>query len=208
MDFQWPVTLEKGESNMKTYEHHRIQRLAEQLENAKIDGKIAVQILEGGENIKKTTKPEKKADWFRESMFKMDNLLDFKTRKAVREGCACCLGGKRLKISQKIAKENTTLEDRVKAANESHLVFGHGVTMDESGEIVVRFYPEGQEHYRCVCLSKAEKPLPLTYCYCCGGHVKHHLQIALGRGLDCTTKHTALSSGGKLGCVFSFKIME
>ena len=192
---------------MKNYEYHRITALAEQLEKAKIDGKIAGQILAGGEDIKKTTKPQKKADWFRESMLKMDKLLDLDTRKAVREGCACCLGGKRLKLSKAIAKENDSLEERIKAANETHFVFGHGVTLEENGEIVVRFFPDGLDQYRCVCLRTTE-PLPITYCYCCGGHVKHHLQIALGRELDCTARSSALSSGGKLGCVFSFKIIE
>jgi hypothetical protein len=193
--------------NMKNYEYLRIGKLAEQLENAKIDGEIFSQILESGEDIKKSTKPEKKADWFRESMLKMDKLLDMPTRKAVREGCACCMGGKRLKISQSIAKENATLEARIKAANEAHFVFGHGVTMEENGEILVRFFPDGFDQYRCVCL-RATKPVPITYCYCCGGHVKHHLQIALGRELDCTARSSVLSSGGKLGCVFSFKILE
>jgi len=192
---------------MKTYEHHRIQRLAEQLETANVDKKITGQILEGGEDILKSTKPEKKADWFRGSMLKMDKLLDYETRKAVREGCACCLGGKRLKISKAIAKDNATLEARIQAANEAHFVFGQGVTMEENGEIVVRFFPDGLEQYRCVCLRTAE-PLPITYCYCCGGHVKHHLQIALGRELDCTARSSALSSGGKLGCVFSLRIRE
>jgi hypothetical protein len=192
---------------MKTYEHHRIEKLAEQLENKKIDKKIADQILEGGEDIKQVTKPEKKADWFRESMLKMDKLLDLETRKAVREGCACCLGGKRLKLSKSIAKDNATLEARIKAANETPFVFGHGVTMEDNGEIVVRFFPDGLGQYRCVCL-KTTGQVPITYCYCCGGHVKHHLQIALGRELECTPRSSALDSGGKLGCVFSFKIKE
>jgi hypothetical protein len=139
-------------------------------------------------------------------MLRMNKLLDVQTRKAVREGCACCLGGKRLKTSLRITKENGSLEDRVKAANEAKYI--GQVTMQENGEFLVRFYPEGLEHYRCVCLPQADKPLPITYCFCCGGHVKHHLQIALGRELDCTTRSSALSSGGKLPCTFSFKIKK
>jgi hypothetical protein len=192
---------------MKKYEYKRIERLAEQLEIAKVDrGKID-QVMEGGEDIKKSTKPEAKADWFRESMLKMNKLLDVTTRKSVREGCACCLGGKRLKISQGITKENATLEARIKAANEAHLVFGHSVTRLENGEILVRFAPEGLDQYRCYCL-RAAKPLPITYCFCCGGHIKHHLQIGLGRELNCTTRSSALSSEGKLGCVFSFQMID
>ena len=73
------------------------------------------------------------------------------------------------------------LAERIKAANEAKLVFGHSVTRQEDGRVLVRFQPEGKPPYRCPCLPKAAEPLPITYCYCCGGHVKHHLGIALGR---------------------------
>jgi len=143
----------------------------------------------------------------RGTMIRMNKLLNSETRNAIREACACCLGGQRLKISKGIAKENESLEERIKAANEARNVFG-SVTMMKNGEILVRFAPEGLDQYRCVCLPKARKPLPITYCYCCGGHIKHHLQIALGRGLDCTVCSSALSSGGKNPCTFSFRIKE
>jgi hypothetical protein len=191
---------------MKNYEYHRIGELARQLEVAGVDKKIIDQIMEGGENILRKTSPEKKADWMREAMFRMNRLLDMKTRKAVREGCACCLGGKRLKISRGIAGENKTLEERLKAANEAHYV--GSIKMEENGEILAQFDMQKIAPYHCYCLPKAEKPLPITYCYCCGGHVKHHLQIALGRELDCTTLSSALSSGGKKPCTFSFKVKE
>jgi len=193
---------------MKNYEYHRIGKLAEQLEITRIAQEIIDQIMEGGEDILRKTSPEKKADWLRGAMTKMENLLDNETRKVVREGCACCLGGQRLKISRGIAAENESLEERIKAANEASFVFGDSVSMTDDGEIQMRFYPEGLDHYRCVCLPQAKEPLPITYCYCCGGHVKHHLQIALGRKLDCTTLASALSSGGKKPCTFSFKIVE
>lgn len=193
---------------MKSYEYHRIGKLAEQLELAGIDREIIDRIMEGGEGILRKTGPGEKADWLRSAMLRMNKLLDVETRKAVREGCACCLGGQRLKISRAIAEENETLEDKIKAANEASLVFGDCVRMQENGEVLVRFSPEGLDRYRCVCLPKAEGPLPITYCYCCGGHVKHHLQIALSRDLDCTVRSSALSSGGKFPCTFSFRIRD
>jgi hypothetical protein len=191
---------------MKQYEYHRIGKIAEQMETAGIDREIIDQIMAGGEDILRSTKPERKADWMREAMVRMNRLLDSKTRNAVREGCACCLGGQRLKISKVIVEKNETLEERIKAANGANYV--GNVSMIENGEILVRFAVEGPDQYRCVCLPKAEKPLPITYCYCCGGHVKHHLQIALGRDLDCTVRSSALSSGGKYPCTFNFRIKE
>ena len=191
---------------MQTYEYGRIRKLAEELENANIASGIIDSIMDGGESIKKGTTPEKKADWFNGAMRRMDKLLDAGTRRAVREACACCLGGKRLKMSKAIARDHGTLEDRISAANDAKFVFGHGVELQADGKILVSFAPEGKESYRCVCLPKAKEPLPITYCYCCGGHAKHHLQTALGSELEMKVRSSALSSGGKRPCTFLFTL--
>lgn len=193
---------------MGNYEYGRIGVLARELARAEVAPELVEQIMEGGESIGKAASPERKAAWMSEAMRRMDQLLDFGTRQAVREGCACCLGGKRLEISKAIAKQHETLEDRISAANEAKLVFGHSVTVTPDGKVLVCFSPEGESQYRCVCLPKAKEAVSITYCYCCGGHVKHHLQIALGRKLDCTVHSSALSSAGRRPCTFLFGIQE
>jgi hypothetical protein len=190
---------------MRTYEYGRIAKLAENLEKARVAPDLIERIMEGGEAVRKGTKPEKKADWMREAMHRMDKLLDRETRYAVREACACCLGGKRLETVRTISKSHERFEDRVKAADEAKSVFGHSVTLQDDGDILVCFSPEGLPEYRCVCLPKANTPLPITYCYCCGGHVKHHLQIALGCDLTVNVRSSALSSGGKKPCTFALR---
>jgi hypothetical protein len=189
---------------MKKYEYGRIGVLEQNLEKAGIAPEIIEQIMAGGDTIRKGDTPAKKAAWLRDAMFRMDRLLDSDTRHAVRENCACSLGGQRLKTVKAIAKNFTTFEERVQAANEARGVFGHSVTVQNDGKILVSFAPEGQPGYRCYCLPKAEKPLSITYCYCCGGHVKHHLQIALGSELELKVRSSALSSGGKRPCSFLF----
>ncbi len=170
--------------------------------------KVSEKVMEGGEDILKKTSPEKKADWLRVAMIRMDNLLDLPTRKAVREGCACRTGKGTSKSSQAVARDNATLEARIAAANKTYMTFGGGVWMQDNGEIMVRFAPRGPGGYRCSCLPKAEKPLSVTYCYCCGGHVKHHFQLSLGLKLEATPRGTALSTGGKKPCTFSLRIKE
>jgi hypothetical protein len=193
---------------MNNYEYHRIGELAKQLAEAKVESEIIDQIMEGGEKILRKTSPAKKADWMRDAMLRMNKLLNLKIRKTVREACACRLNGRPLKASQAIAGKNKSLEDRIKAANKAIAVYGGCVRIQENGEVLMRFSSEGLDHYRCHCLPGADKPLPVTYCFCCGGHVKHHLQIQLGRELDYTIQSTALSSGGKLPCTFSLRIKE
>ena len=191
---------------MVEYAYGRIRNLAHCLGCAGIDPDITTAILAGGERICESTTPARKAEWMRLAMDRMDALLDTETRQAVRESCACCLGGKRLKMSTAIAKEHETLEARIAAANNTPFVFGHSVSLEADGRVLVSFAPDNLEQYRCVCLPKASEPISITYCYCCGGHVKHHLQIALGRTLTCTVRSSSLCSGGTQPCTFLFDI--
>jgi hypothetical protein len=193
---------------MASSEYGRIRVLAEKLAAAKIAPEATTQILAGADAIRATTSPEHKAAWMNAAMRRMDDLLNEPTRHAVREACACCLGGKRLEMSKSIAKSHSSLEERVRAANAARLVFGHSVSLSDDGRVLVQFGPNGLDHYRCPCLPKAAEPMPITYCYCCGGHVKHHLQIALGRRLAVTVQTTALSSGGKTTCSFAFDFVD
>jgi len=192
---------------MTTYEYGRIAKLARSLEKHGVNPEVSAGILEGGEAIGGRAKKEVIAAWMRDAMDRMDRLLEPEMRHAVREACACCLGGKRLKLSKAIAKEHTTLEERISAAAETHYVFGHSVTRQEDGTIRVQFAPDGLESYRCPCLPHTPEPFAITYCYCCGGHVKHHLQIALGRALHVEVVSSVLSSGGKRPCVFDLTIV-
>lgn len=199
---------ERGHRTMKRYEYGRIERLGLSLEKAGIAQEVIDRVMAGGEEIRRGTRPEEKAAWLRGAMVRMDETLDEPTRRAVREACACCLGGKRLEVSKGIARDHGSLEERIRAANEAPFVFGHAVTLQEDGRVLVRFAPEGQDRYSCPCLSKAREPLPITYCYCCGGHVRHHLQIALGRKLACEVVSSALSSGWTQPCTFLFTLEE
>lgn len=192
---------------MKKSVDRRVAKLAEQLEMAKIDQKIIDQIMEGGEDIRGKSGLEEKADWFRGAMLKMDELLDIETRKAVREGCACHLGGIKSRTCTKIAQENESLEERIKAVSAKKYICG-SVTLKENGEIIACADPDDRYYRKCVCLPEVKKPLPITYCYCCGGHIKHHLQVALGHELEGTVVASPLSSGGKYPCTFSFRIIE
>jgi hypothetical protein len=193
---------------MAAYTYGRIGKLAESLTEAGINPAITLEIMAGGETITPNTSGEAKAEWMAGAMRRMNGLLDFDTRRSVREACACCLGGKRLKLSKGISRQGGTLEERIAVANETRYVFGHSVSMEADGRILVRFAPDESENNRCVCLPKAQGTVPVTYCYCCGGHIKHHLQIALDRELEMMVRSSALSSAGKRPCSFWFKIKE
>ena len=193
---------------MKKYEYGRINTLFQKLKEAQIDNKTIIEIIRGGELIRKTTNSKKKAEWMKDAMIRMDKLLDSKIRYSIREACACCLGGKRFKKAKEIFKNNDNFNSRIDEANTTKFLFGHSVTLQNDGKILVSFYPNNLEKYKCVCLPKAEEPISITYCYCCGGHVKHHLQAVLGIKLELKVRSSALSSDGKKPCTFLFKIID
>jgi len=189
---------------MKTYEYGKIRVLAQKLEEQGIDSKLSEQIMEGGEKILKGSSNKAKSSWMRSAMQRMDDLLDKDTRHKVRENCACCLGGERLKTSQRIDRKGGSLDERIQAVNDADYI-GQAEKL-EDGKLLIRFSPEGQESYRCVCLPHAGEPISMPYCYCCGGHVKHHLQIALGRDVMMRVRSSALSSSGTKPCSFVFEL--
>ena len=185
----------------------RVVRLAEQLEIAKINPEIIDRIMEGGENIRVKTSFEDKADWFRVAMNKMDELLDIENRKAIREGCACHLGGNKARTCNKIVQEYKSLEERINAVSAKYFICGR-VTLKGNGEIIACPEPEDRYYGQCVCLPKSREPISITYCYCCQGHIKHHLQTALGYQLEGGVIASPLSSGGKYPCTYSFRVKE
>ncbi len=185
-----------------SYPYGRAARLDGVLREAGIDEGIIAQIMAGGEAIKKTDKQAVKVAWLRCAMQRMDALLDHDTRVRVRDMSACCLEGERGKLARKLARENETLAQRIAAANAARFLFGHSVAEQPDGSLLVLFQPEGQPAYRCSCLGEVDEPLSLTYCMCCGGHVRHHLQTVLGCELACEVRSSALASGGRQPCSF------
>lgn len=193
---------------MPDYAYARIRVLNAALRRADLPEEVCDRVLEGGHELTEHSPPAVRAAWMAGAMARMDGLLDEPTRRSVRERCSCCLGGKRGEISRQIGRDGGSLEDRVAAANRAKLVFGHAVSLQPDGRIQVRFMPDGMERYRCPCQPGATEPMSITYCFCCGGHVKHHLQRALGRSLEITVQSSALASGGAQPCRFLARLVE
>jgi hypothetical protein len=187
------------------YSYGKIKKLADSLKNNGIEEAIVTAIMKDGEKIKQADKNVKKAEWFYNAIQVMDKQLKPKVRYKVRQDCACCLGGKRHEICVNTNKNFKNTRDRLKAVNEARLVFGHVVKKITDGKYEVSFFPEELEIKKCPCLKDLTKAMPITYCYCCGGHVKYHLETVLGKKLSVKVLETALSTKGKKGCRFELK---
>ncbi len=184
------------------YEYGKIGRLYQSLIKNNINHELIDSIMEDGELIKKTSSNKIKVKWLFNAINRMDQLLDNKTKQKIREDCACCLSGKRQTICRKSNIDYKTTEDRINAANESHYVFGNGIKIIGKGKYQVSFFDDSIPVKKCVCVKDLDEKMSITYCYCCGGHVKHHLETVLGLPLKVKTISSALSSQGKKNCVF------
>lgn len=147
-------------------------------------------------------------NWFTENLPALENRENF---KELREDCACCLGGKREAAARAIFKENPDRASRMEALMSNPLIVGYrGEKIDENS-FYVSFYPE-MEYYRCSCLrpekGKQTAPMPRGYCYCCCGHLKHHVQKALGCEVQVELITSALTTLGKEGCRFLVKVVK
>ncbi|MDR1148838.1 MAG: hypothetical protein LBK66_09425 [Spirochaetaceae bacterium] len=199
----------KDENYIREYEDGKIEDLNQSLIKHEIKKNIHGKIMENGEQIKKTSKNEAKAEWFFNAMNVMDDLLDEETKKKVREDCACCLEGKRHKLCRTVNKDYKTPEERIQAINESHYIFGHEIKIIGLGKYEVAFFDEKMPEKRCSCLKVVmNKKMSKTYCYCCGKHVKHHLETVLNKKLQVEILASALSSMGKKSCRFILEELE
>ena len=191
-------------------EKHRIgpiNALQKSLAENKIDEGICEKVLEGAWGIKPGCKPEKLAGWLFDSMARMDELLDDDAKRKVREDCACCLGGRQKKLCTETNKNRAAYEERIAALNSGGL-FGKGerIKIVGPGKYEAIFQEDSQPEKRCVCsnfrLNGLGKAWSKTYCLCCAGHVRRHMETALGKKLRVECVSSALASMGKDNCRF------
>jgi len=189
--------------------NYNITKLNQCLIENDVDENIRQKIMGSLENVRITDKPEITAGAFFNAMTAMDELLDEDTKKNIREGCACSLGGKNRKMWKEINKNFTTPEERIKAMNDTQP--GGGIfRITGKGKYEVTFFDELSPYYkRCVCLGgrlhSINKKWSKTWCYCCGGQIKYVLETVLGKKVKVKILSTALTSMGKKSCRFELK---
>jgi len=184
---------------------HKIKSLEQSLEKNKVDKVIVDKIMKGAEKITSSTKPDIKAEWCYQAMTRMDELLEESLRQKIREDCACSIKGWRNDLCKKVNKNYGTAEERIKAVNEASSIFGDGVKIVGDGKYEVFFFDDSKEEFRCVCLRSLDKEWSETWCYCCGGHVKYHLETLLGKELKVKVVSSALMSNGRENCIFELE---
>lgn len=151
---------------------------------------------------------------------RMETLLDPDTVYQILDASACGTSKKELNGIKRIAADS--LQERIDAmAHVGDFHAGWNVRLSNDDTITAGWTIQEKGAYACVCsaavnkkqkvsdLAHGDRVMPLTYCFCCAGHCRRHLEKLLGVGLK--TKEVVSSpihSGGQKPCAFIFEIMR
>jgi hypothetical protein len=193
------------------------EKLKKSLEKYNIDREIIREIYEGYEDIRDKSSKKVKIPFMRRAMRILDEKVEYDKRYNIIDNCACCLGGARAKAVKKFYKsiegQNLTLLEKVNALREEHPFQNYSTRLNDDGTISDGIYYLVDGKYKCACpclnKEKLDEPISSTYCLCCAGHFRHHIQNALG--IKLRTKEivsSAIASLEKEPCVFVFEVIE
>lgn len=164
--------------------------------------------------IPSKTKKQERAAEIIQVINNLDSILENETKIEVMDWCGCCKGGQRDKDCKNYAKtsKGLPLNERIQGLSGIQYIGIARPRLNEDGTITAGVYWEADGIYKCPCPNfndvKLSEPVSLTYCYCCVGHFRHHLQNALQRQLKIKEiRSTALNSIGGKPCEFIFEII-
>ncbi|WP_313755947.1 hypothetical protein [Tissierella sp.] len=157
---------------------------------------------------------------------RMENTLDSDTLHQILDSNACTGGKEFLKRCEKIGKEivGKTLSERIAHVN-SISSDSEKIILNADNTLSVKWSFDNNGKYKCVCSATVitgvkvselalennnagDCVMPLSYCYCCAGSGRRHLQLQLG--VELKTKEvisSPINSKGEKPCEFIFQIV-
>jgi hypothetical protein len=112
-----------------------------------------------------------------------------------------------------IENANKTIEEKIKLLDKLESVHKPPCCLNQDGTLSIYWGHEQNGNYKCVCsiIPKltGNKNITITYCGCCGGHVRNTFQYALGVKLKLKNiVSSPINSNGKDNCKFIFEIIQ
>ncbi len=154
-----------------------------------------------------------------DTITRMEKLLDPEITYQILDSCACGTSKKEINGLEIINGE--ALEEKIK--NIAILGDFHSdwsIKLNQDNTLTAGWIMKEKDKCVCVCkvnvnsgmkvsdLSHENRAMPLTYCFCCAGHCRKHLQKLLD--LQLKTKKVVsspINSGGEKPCEFIFEII-
>ncbi|WP_035289182.1 MULTISPECIES: hypothetical protein [Clostridiaceae] len=188
----------------------RVYGIKKRLEQNNIDKKLIKEIIGNGDLVEVITR--------------METLLDSIIMYESLDSCACLGGKEYLKKCEKIGKELTgkSINEKILYLN-SKIFLSESIALNNDGTLTAVLVYKNNDKYSCVCsatvckgvkvsdlaLSKSnsvDRDMPLSYCLCCAGSFRRHLQLMLDVKLK--TKEiisSPINSRGEKPCEFVFE---
>lgn len=183
----------------------RLAGLKTKLSKYNIDEKTAKEIIGNGDIVDITARMEK--------------LLDPEITYQILDASACGTSQKELNAIREI--EGETLQKKIeKIACLGDYHSNWNIILNEDNTLTAGWSIKDNDDFACVCstsvnrelkvsdLSHKDRTMPLTYCLCCAGHCRRHLEKLLD--LQLKTKEivsSPINSKGKKPCEFIFDII-
>jgi len=147
-----------------------------------------------------------------EAVARMDGALPEEDLIEIMGWCACCTGGKRADDCKAYRNKTTDLDLKARVEGLSVVRFMGNPRLNEDGTISAFISWKSGESYLCPCPCfsglKMKDAVSKTYCLCCAGHFRHHYINALGVELRTIgVVSSALNSGGRMPCEFSYQLI-
>jgi len=162
-------------------------------------------------SISETNESEDVMDYIKQ----MDNILSEEQRLMVMQEQGCCKTGIGPRAHHAFGKKHAdkTLEEKVDILNKTEMPHRAPCRLNADKTLSVYWGFENEGKYNCVCgiVKKLPKPVdvPLTFCGCCGGHIRNTYQMSLDVKLNLKEiVSSAASSNGKKHCEFLYEIVE
>ncbi len=187
----------------------RIYGIKKRLELNKVDKKIIKEIIGNNDLV--------------DIVVRMEKLIAPHMMHEIFDSCGCGGGRDYIKHCEKIGKELTgkPLEEKIKLINSD----SEQIVLNNDNTLTIVLHYNNGNNYKCVCSAAIKtgiivsdlaqgagadgRIMPLTYCFCCAGSYRRHLQLKLG--LDLKTKEilsSPINSKGEKPCKFVLEIIR
>lgn len=158
---------------------------------------------------------------------RMEKILDSNTVQEILDSHACTGGKEYCERLKKIGKEIASKTLSEKIAHVNNISSGsEKIILNADNTLSVTWSFDNNGKYKCVCSAAVKKGvkvsdialennntsncvMPLSYCYCCAGSARRHLQLQLGVNLKTKELLTSpINSKGEKPCEFILEIVK